>query len=132
MPNSITVDLITYDPTHDEFVIYFVLDGPWPVIASEWASCLQQIQNKVLDATDMAVDGGLVRQFPESLGKKVRIQLDSPHGCPNALTDLVSNINSYIATSEEYTSAIQSSKFIQAVRVVTGHEMGRFAAGGEG
>lgn len=122
----IAIDFVTHDPAHDEFALYFVEDGPWNLDNSMEENSLRQIQDKVFDAMDAAIDGGLATALPDSLGKKVRIQIDSPSGCPDLLQELVTKINEYIQGTAEYASAINHSTFIAGLRVVTGKSMGRF------
>jgi len=124
----VTIDTITYDPTRDEFVLYLVEDGPWPNDDSDWDQCLARIQNRIFDAFDTAVDGHLQKKYSDSLGKSIRIQIDSPHGTPKQLSNLITKIKQYIDTNDEYSKAIKSSPYIQGLWITTGAEMGRFAA----
>jgi hypothetical protein len=61
------------------------------------------------------------------LEKKIRIQVDSPHGEPSRLRNLVENIANFISSNREYSEALLHSKYIVALRVVTGHQLGRFS-----
>src|SRR5260221_11496174 len=126
MSTQITVNFATYDPSNDEFALYFVEDAPWPDTADGWGERLRGIQHKVLDAIDAAVDGGVAKVFPESVRKKFRVQVDSPGGSPDSLETLVEKINDYIRTNAEYSESIRSSQFVAGIRVVTGKAMGRF------
>jgi hypothetical protein len=126
MADKITIDLVTCDPGSDEFVIYLVEDGPWPISSESWDQCLARIQTRVLDAVDVAVDGQFAQEFPNSIGKKIRVQVDSPHGVPDKLTDLVRKLDAYVHEDSEYGHAIRDSGSIRTVRIVTGHAMGRF------
>jgi hypothetical protein len=126
MPSEIKIDLISYDPNDDEFVLYLVEDGPWPNNSSAWKTCLSRIQSRVFDAIDVAVDGYLASRYPDSSGKKVRVQVDSPQSLPLELSDLITNIREYVAKDDVYKGAIARSPFIKALRITTGHEMGRF------
>lgn len=127
MGRQLTIDTVTYDPNNDEFALYFVEDGPWPTTNdTEWKELLGRIQNKIFDAFDAIVDGHVGALYPDSAGKRFRIQIDSPHGAPAPLKDLVSKIRNYIDNSEEYREALSSSPHAIDVRIVTGEEMGRF------
>ena len=123
---AIKVDTVTYDPKNDEYVLYFVENGPWPDAPAALQGLLGEIQNKVFDAMDAAIDGSVVRVYPDSLGKKVRIQVDSPGGCPAQLEELIVKIDNYINETKQYATAIESSPCITGLRVVTGRMMGRF------
>jgi len=123
---TITVQKVTDDPSTDELVLYFVEDGPWPQNGDEFGTVLKRIQDEILDAADAAIDGGITAVYPEAGGKKIRIQVDSPSGCPEQLEQLIMNVDKYLAESEEYAFAIKHSQFISGLRVVTGHMLGRF------
>jgi hypothetical protein len=118
--------MVTEDPSTGEFVVYFIEDGPWPDGSADFAATLHRIQDIVFDCADAAIDGGIAKVYPDSVGKKVRIQVDSPSGCPDRLFQLVKNADHYLAASESYSAAISKSKFISGIRVVTGHMLGRF------
>jgi hypothetical protein len=126
MTKRVTLDLVTFDPRNDEFVLYLVEDGPWPDSEHNWAICLRRIQARVYDAMDVAIDGHLARQFPDSTGKKVRVEVDSPSGCPCELEDLIAALNVSIARDGQYRHAISVSPHIRGLRIVTGRKMGRF------
>lgn len=127
MKPHVKLDLVTYDPRLDEFVLYIVEDGPWPQDDATWNHCLNRIQNQVLDACDAAVDGGLAREYPDSLGKPVRIQVDSPSGLPHQVADLVHRLDQYVNDpTNDYGRDMASSTSIGGLRIVTGHSLGRF------
>jgi len=66
----------------------------------------------------------LDRQYPDAEGKSVRIQIDSPSGAHPRIQDLLARIRAYLAKDGDYARAIAARG--SAVRVVSGHEMGRF------
>jgi hypothetical protein len=126
MKKCVTIDIITHDPNTDEFVLYLVEDGPWPESSKTWDEILSVIQERVLSAADVAIDGYLADKQPDSRGKRVRIQVDSPNGCPEQLQVLVSAIDDFLATDQSYSSAVRKSNHISGLRVVTGKQLGRF------
>ena len=126
MSSTALIDRITHDPGTDEFVLYLIEDGPWPGAGEDWSACLKRIQTRVYDALDVAIDGHLAEKFPESRGKAVRIQLDSPSGLPQQLAELVLRFNQHIGGNSEQRVASESSSNITGLRIVTGHELGRF------
>jgi hypothetical protein len=123
---TVTAQKVADDPNTGEFVVYFVEDGPWPDDAKEFDVLLKRLQDTILDAADAAIDGGIATVYPDTVGKRIRIQVDSPNGCPQKVEQLVKNIDKYLAESDEYASAIKQSQFISGMRVVTGHMLGRF------
>jgi hypothetical protein len=130
MPIHVTIDLVSHDPHNDEFVLYLVEDGPWPISEDGWADKLKTIQNKILDVFDASVDGGLEKVYPDSRGKAVRIQIDSPSGEPASLRSLVEKLNDFINSDKSYREAVMRSEFVRGVRIVTGHQLGRFRNSG--
>lgn len=126
MPSQIEINLITYDAKTDEFVLYLVEDGPWPSQEADWISCLRLIQNRILAAADVAIDGHLIGKFPDAAGKAVRIQVDSPSGCPGALEDLIVAVRRFLVEDASYRTAIAESAHLRALRIVSGKEIGRF------
>src|ERR1041385_3038487 len=109
MSSEVKIDLISYDPANDEFVLYLVEDGPWPENHAAWKTCLLRIQNRVFDAIDVAVDGNLASRYPDSLGKRIRVQVDSPQGVPRELSDLISKVREHIEKDIVYKAAIAQS-----------------------
>lgn len=128
MPEQVSVNLIAEDTKTGEFVLYLLEDGPWPEAAEDdWSDCLSRIQGHILDAFDAAVDGGLAKKYPESVGAMIRIQIDSPSGLPDQLDALVSRVEEFVhQTDNEYGQGIANSPFIGGLRIVTGHSLGRW------
>ena len=126
MSEKVTIDLVTHDPHSDEFVLYLVEDGPWPTRESEWKECLKGIQDRILAAADAAIDGHLAQKYPDSVGKSIRIQVDSPNGCPDRVDNLVAAVKTFLNHDPSYISTIGASPHIRGLRVVTAKEMGRF------
>jgi hypothetical protein len=124
---SVTIDLITQDQASGEFVLILVEDGPWPGQDCGWKECLSRIQGRVFDAIDVAVDGHLAAKYPDSLGKKVRVQLDSPSGSPQRVAELVRKIRRHLTEDGgQYRTAIDKSQFIAGLSVAMGHERNPF------
>jgi hypothetical protein len=126
MPPGVTIDLVTHDPATDEYVLYLVEDGPWPVREAEWKPHLKAIQDRILSAIDIAIDGQLANRYPDSVRKGIRVQIDSPHGCPEPLEKLIAAIKGFLRTDPSYLEAITGSSFFRGLRVITGKQLGRF------
>lgn len=121
--SAVKIDLVTYDHTNDEFVLILVEDGPWPHEVSSWRECLSKIQQRIFDSIDVAVDGQLAAKYPDSRGKKVRVQVDSPSGAPARLKALISTVRDYLQANNEYHSAIAESPYIKGFTVALGDEL---------
>jgi hypothetical protein len=121
-----TIDLITETPETGEFALILVEDGPWPESDADWNECLSRIQSRIYGAVDIAIDGHLAAKYPDSKGRAVRVQVDSPNGLPSALAKLVAKMKVHFEADGEYKNAITQSPFIQGLRITTGHDMGCF------
>ncbi|NLG51698.1 MAG: hypothetical protein GX552_16460 [Chloroflexi bacterium] len=127
MARTLTVDTITLDPANHEFVLYFVEDGPWPENPLAMKESMVRIQGRIFDAIDAIVNGIVAAKYPESSGMAFRIQVDSPSGVPDALSQIVTVTRQYVVENNEYRTSIANSHHVQGLRIVTGHEMGRFS-----
>ena len=123
MFQSITIDTVTHDDPHDELVLSLVEDGPWPSGPDAWRMRLAEIQNRIFAIADLAINGRLAIKFPDSRGKRVRIQVDSPRGCPGLVQELVSAASTFLLEDASYAGAIRSSTHVGGIRVVTGKQM---------
>ena len=100
---------------------------PWPgTDETLWKSTLLEIQSRILSAADVAIDGHLAEKYPDSVGRRIRIRVDSPSGCPVQLQTLIKAVGRFLREDPSYSEAIRSSDHIEDIRLVTGHEMGRF------
>jgi hypothetical protein len=66
------VDLVFFDPATDAFVLIMIEDRDW----STGAGHADQLLRKINAYLHFVLDGDLVAQFPDALGKAVRFQLD--------------------------------------------------------
>ena len=123
---TVTCHTVTDDAVTGELVLYFLEDGPWPLEEREFEVLLKRIQDTILDAVDAAIDGGIAEVYPDTIGKRIRLQVDSPEGCPDRLQQLIINLDNYLNNSIEYGTAVKNSNYISGIRVVTGHSLGRF------
>lgn len=120
---SVKIDLITHDPRTDEFALILVEDGPWSEEASDWNECLSRIQARIFDAIDVAIDGHLAKIYPESKGKRVRVQIDSPHGAPRLLVQLISKVREHTSNPKsKYGAAIRRSPYVKTLHIAMGPE----------
>ncbi|WP_423370924.1 DUF6572 domain-containing protein [Burkholderia sp. LMG 32019] len=73
LKNPEQLDLVTVDPTSNEYVLVISAMNDWDDSEEEQTLLLQKLNNYV----NFALDGGLAAHFPQSKGKPVRIQIDS-------------------------------------------------------
>ena len=129
---NVKIDHVTHDKKNAEYVVYLVEDGPWPRDADDdeqWEQSIARIYDRILSACDAVIDGVLSAHFPGSHGGNVRLQVDSPSGLPSRLNELISDLRRHLVEDDEYASAIRGSEYIGDLRLVTGHELGRFDTG---
>ena len=123
-PEKLTVNLVTWDRANDEYVLYLVEEGPWE--ASSLPDRLRQIQRRIYNAVDAVIDGHFATRFPDSKGKKARIQLDYHTDAPlDAIEALLHKFSLYISYNQEYQRAIAEKAFISSLRIASRFSMGR-------
>ena len=123
----ITFNLITEDPKNDELVVYLVEGGTWNGALHEH---LKKLQSRLYDAFDAVVDGALASKYPESKGRRIRIQVDCHNSPPETVLNLVRKFAAFIHDSNEYQKAIRESSFVTDVHVVNGSDFGRHLGSG--
>jgi len=124
--DRVTIDLITRDNASGEFVLYLLEDGPWPTGAPDWRPLLLRIQRRILAAVDVAVDGHLSEKYPDARKSDVRVEVDSPGGCPAQLEELIGAVRHFLENDPAYSEAIANSPHVGKLRLVMGKELGRF------
>lgn len=70
--NPRVVDLVTYDARTGEYVLIMTEERQWDGSADR----VLQLQQKINNYLSFALDGQMAREYPESAGKPVRLQLD--------------------------------------------------------
>jgi hypothetical protein len=126
MLRTLKIDLVTDDASSGELVVYLVEDGPWPTPPLDMITVPKRIQGRIFDAIDAAIDGYIAAEFPDSIGKNIRVQIDSPSGCPEQLQDLVNAVHRFVGEDVQYATTLKQSNYVKGIRIVTGKDMGRF------
>jgi hypothetical protein len=119
---QVTFDLVTEDQKNDQFVVCLVEDGPWLDPIDER---LKQIQTKLYDALDAVIDGQLSSKFNASLGRPVRIQVDSHDSPPEAVLHFIRRFAESIKSNADYKIGIDESPFVSSVQITNGVDLGR-------
>ena len=70
--NPRVIDLVTYDPKSGEYALIMTEGREWDGSADR----VLQLQEKVNNYLSFALDGQIAKQYPESVGKPIRLQLD--------------------------------------------------------
>lgn len=123
---SVDISFITEDPESGEFVLYLVEDGPWPKAGAALKACMVRIEGRILAAVDAVLLGVLSEHYPDSKGRPVRIQVDSPHGAPKELDQLIERVRTFMRSNEEFLQSVRNCAFVADISLVTGKELGRF------
>lgn len=77
--NPAILDLITVDPASGDVVLAMIERRRWGAHADQ----LRQVEEKINRYLGYVLDGFLAEQYPQYVGKRVRIRLDcaeAPHG----------------------------------------------------
>lgn len=80
-----TVDLVTHDPETDEYALIMVETRPWQNSPDQ----LAQLREKINNYAVFALEGGLIRAYPEATNKPLRVQLDCVEAPTGEAADLV-------------------------------------------
>ena len=86
--NPRVIDLVTYDPKSGEYALIMTEEREWDGSPDR----VLQLQEKVNNYLSFALDGQMARQYPESVGKPIRLQLDcvaEPDAASARLIELV-------------------------------------------
>ena len=110
MSANVTVDLVTYDPKRDAFVLVVVEQGPWPADAIE--PSLRRLQNTLSACIDAAVDGGVAQKYPESGGKLVVILLDCYDTPRDQSEQMLFRVAEYAHSSADIQRAINEKRYV--------------------
>jgi hypothetical protein len=70
--NPAIVDLVTYDPKSGEVALIMTETRPWDGSADR----VFELQDKINYYLAFALDGQMEREYPGSVGKPLRLQLD--------------------------------------------------------
>ena len=123
---QVKIDVVTKHPETGVFAMILVETGPWTPGAEE--AELRRIQGRLYDCVDVAVDGHLAAEYPDSRGCPVRIQLDTydiPEGLVRPFFDRFAE---HVTTWSEVQQAIQAKQNVKSImfeynaRVIDGTE----------
>lgn len=126
MKRTLKIEFVAYDRINDEHVVYLVEDRKISKSGDKRAKQLKRIQDRIFDCVDVAIQGQIAKQFPASLKKNIRIQIDSPTCYCVEIADLIAAVRQFLSSDPVYARAVQESPFVKGLRVLSGHEIGRF------
>jgi len=116
MKKEVTIDLITQSPNGDEFMLILVEEGPWdePITDEK----MRDIQERIYNAVDGAIDGYLSKKYPDAKGKKVSVQIDCYDPPTNQVSVLVKRLSQFLETDAEYKAAIINSEHVDGLKII--------------
>jgi len=121
MSEEVTIDYITHNPDKTEFALYLVEGGDW----SNLSDRLQVLQNRIYNAVDITLDGQLASGYPDSRGKKVRIDVVAKGDIspPKEVKRLVDRLNEIVNTEDDYVGDIEGANFLSSLSIVYTEEI---------
>jgi hypothetical protein len=106
------VDFVARGATPDEWKMVLVEQGPWTgPIENE----LRRLQERLYGTVDAALDGQLAEKFPESMGKKLIVQLDG-YNLPQAeVSEFFARFSKGVFSTADYRQALTNSRFVKGI-----------------
>ena len=106
------VDFVARGATPDEWKMVLVEQGPWTgPIENE----LRRLQDRLCGAIDAALGGQLAERFPESIGKKLVVQLDGYNLPRSEVSEFFDRFSKGIFSTTDYQRALENSRFVKDI-----------------
>jgi hypothetical protein len=67
------IDLVSYNPKTDTYSLIIVEERPWDGLGKR----LLELQKRINEYLSFALDGEMMRRYPETKGKQIRILLST-------------------------------------------------------
>lgn len=108
---NFVVDFVVKGDTPDVMKMVLVEEGDWSDIDGR----LHSLQQRMYDCIDAAIDGQLLKLFPETLGKKIIISVDF-YGAPyQRASDFFDQFSKGVLLIPSYSNALKENDFIKAI-----------------
>lgn len=106
------VDFVARGEMPDEWKMVLVEQGPWigPVEAQ-----LRRLQERLYGTIDAALDGQLAEKFPESMGKRIIVQLDGYNLPKTEVAEFFERFSKGVLRTADYQQALKSNRFVKAI-----------------
>ena len=105
--SEVTVDFIT----RDSWRMVLVEEGPWEDVASN----LQRVQSRLYTCLDAAIDGQLAKQFPDSIGVNVTVQLECYSLPRDQVSAFFEAFSAGVLDAPDYKEAVRTSTFVSSI-----------------
>jgi hypothetical protein len=112
--SKVTVDFVASEPDASHWRLVLVEEGPWP--EAEVAAHLRRVQDRLYNCVDVALDGGLWRLYPDSLGKPVTVRLDCYNVPELAIKSFFQRFSEGLPALPDYATALRTNKYITELR----------------
>jgi hypothetical protein len=96
-----------------------VADDEWKMVLVPWGgrieAQLRRLQERLYGTIDAALDGQLAEKYPESLGKRIVVQLDS-YNLPKAeVAEFFERFSKGVFQTADYQQALKNSRFVKDI-----------------
>ena len=114
MFNKVTVDLIVHSDDKSEFALYLVEDAPWGDVELR----VKKMQDRVYTTVDAVLDGIVASDYPDSKGKRIRIEVVCRGESPSPrFREVVNRLNQIIHSVDDYVSDINRSGYVSSLEI---------------
>jgi hypothetical protein len=111
MPEAVRVDFVA-KVENGKWLLVLVESGPWE---PPYDDKLRDLQGRIYDCIDVALDGELAKRFPESKGCVLSIRVDCYDICREVVEPFFERISSGIFQIPEYFKALQQNPYVASV-----------------
>lgn len=114
MFNEVTVDLIVHSDDKSEFALYLVEDAPWGDVELR----VKKMQDRVYTTVDAVLDGIIASDYPDSKGKRIRIEVVCRGESPSPrFSEVVNRLNQIIHSMDDYVNDIKHSGYVSSLEI---------------
>ena len=106
------VDFVARGDSPGEWQMVLVEEGPW---SQSTEIDLRRIQDRLYGALDAALEGKLAEQFPESLGKKIVIQLDCYNSPSDEIAAFFERFSKGVLQTTDYKKALIGNPYVSGI-----------------
>ena len=76
---------------------------------------LQSIQDRLYNCIDAAIDGQLAEQFPQTLGKRIVIELDCYDSPEAEIIEFFDRFSGGVLALDDYRNALSKSPYVREI-----------------
>ena len=106
------VDFVARGDLTDEWKMVLVEEGPW---AGAVENELRRIQERMYGCIDAILDGQLAKNFPDSKGKRIIVQLDCFDVPRSDIEDFFQRFSAAVLSLDDYREALEHNEFARSI-----------------